>query len=135
MIFKFRSDRPENAFKKITDYVRGKDDWFVVEIHKAKQKRSLKQNAYYWGVVVSILSDHTGYTSDETHQELARMFLGYENNGKLFVRSTAKLNTVEFEAYMEKCREWANREMSVIIPLPNEVTEEVYMALQNIFNP
>lgn len=135
MIFKFRSDKPESCFKRITDYVKGKEDWFVVEIHKAKQVRSLRQNAYYWGVVVAIVADHTGYTPDESHQELARMFLGYENNGKSFVRSTSKLNTVEFEQYMDKCRAWAMAEMSVHIPLPNEVTEEVYMTLQNIFNP
>jgi len=133
MIFKFRSDKPEQAFKKITDFVLGKDDWFVVEITKAKQIRSLNQNRYYWGVVVKILAQHTGYTSEETHQELARMFLQYENNGKLFVRSTTKLNTVEFENYTESCRQWAWNEMNLHIPLPNEITEEMYMMLNNIF--
>jgi len=133
MIFKFRSDKPEQAFKKITDFVSGKDDWFVVEIQKAKNIRSLKQNKYYWGVVVKILAQHTGYTSEETHQELARMFLQYENNGKLFVRSTTKLNTAEFEKFTESCRQWASSEMSVHIPLPNEITEEMYMMLNNIF--
>lgn len=134
MIFKFRSDKPEQAFKKITDFVDGKNDWFVVEIQKSKQVRSLPQNKYYWGVIVKVVSQHTGYTSEETHQELARMFLSYENNGKLFVRSTTKLNTVEFEKYAESCRDWAKREMDVYIPLPNEITEEMYMMLNNIFD-
>jgi hypothetical protein len=133
VIFKFRSDNLVNTFRKITDYVKGKDDWFVIEIQKSKQVRSLNQNKYYWGVVVKILSGHTGYTSDETHQELARMFLGYDNNGKRFVKSTTKLNTFEFEQYTEKCRIWARNEMSVHIPLPNEITEEIYMTLNNIF--
>lgn len=134
MIFKFRSDKPEQAFKKITDFVEGKNDWFVVEIQKSKQVRSLPQNKYYWGVIVKVVSQHTGYTSEETHQELARMFLSYENSGKLFVRSTTKLNTLEFEKYAESCRDWAKKEMDVYIPLPNEITEEMYMMLNNIFD-
>lgn len=134
MIFKFRSDKPEQAFKKIQDFVRGKDDWFVIEIQKSKQIRSLNQNRYYWGVVVKILSQHTGYTNDETHQELARMFLSYESNGKTFTRSTTKLNTFDFEKYTEACRVWAKAEMDVYIPLPNEINEEMYMMLNNIFD-
>lgn len=113
--------------------MKGKDDFFVIEIQKSKRVRSLNQNKYYWGVVVKIVSNHTGYTSEETHQELARMFLAYDNNGKRFVKSTAKLNTFDFEQYTEKCRQWAWHEMNVHIPLPNEVTEEVYMTLNNIF--
>lgn len=133
MVFKFRSDKPEQASKKIEDFVKGKDDWFVVEIQKAKQVRSLKQNKYYWGVLVKIIAQHTGYTSDETHQELARMFLSYKNNGKTFVKSTTKLNTGEFETYAEQCRTWAQSEMDCYVPLPNEITEEIYMMLNNIF--
>lgn len=133
MIIKFRSDNTVNAFRKISDYVKGKDDWFVLEVLRSKKVRSLKQNKYYWGVVIKILSNHTGYTSDETHQELARMFLGYETNGKRFVKSTTKLNTYDFEQYLRKCRQWALTEMDVHIPLPNEVTEEVYITLNNIF--
>ncbi len=135
MIFKFRSDKPEQAFKKITDFVSGKDDWFVVEIQKSKQKRSLSQNKYYWGVVIKIISDHTGYTSDETHQILARKFLSYTNGEQTFVRSTTKLNTVQFNDYFEQCRTWAKEEMDVYIPLPNEITEDMYMLLNNIFEP
>lgn len=135
MIFKFRSDKPEHAFKKLTEYVRGKDDWFVVEIQKAKQIRSLNQNRYYWGVVVKIISDHTGYISDEVHQILARKFLSYQSNDMNFVRSTSKLNTGDFENYMDKCRTWAKEDMDVTIPLPNEITEEVYMQIQNLKEP
>lgn len=133
MIVKFRSDNTVNAFRKIADYVKDKDDWFVCEVLRSKKTRSLSQNKYYWGVVVKILSQHTGYTSDEIHQELARMFLSYTTGGKKFVKSTAKLNTFDFEQYLEKCRQWAWKEMNAHIPLPNEVTEEIYITLNNIF--
>jgi len=133
MIFKFRSDNLEPTFRKITDFVKGKDDFFVIEIQKSKRARSLPQNKYYWGVVTKILSSHTGYTSEEIHQELAKMFLSYYSGTKKFVRPTTKLNTFDFEQYTEKCRQWAWSEMNVHIPLPNEITEEIYMTLNNIF--
>jgi len=133
MIFKFRSDNLEPAFKKIKDYVKGKDDFFVIEIQKSKKIRSLPQNKYYWGVVVKILGSHIGYTSDEMHQILASKFLSYRKMNGEFVKSTTKLNTWEFENYLDKCRQWASGEMQVHIPLPNEITEEMYMMLNNIF--
>lgn len=133
MILKFKSNNLDPTFRKITDYVRDKDDFFVIEIQKSKRVRSLNQNKYYWGVVIKIISDHTGYTSDETHQVLASMFLSYISNGRTFVKSTTKLNTFDFEQYLDKCRKWANDEMSAYIPMPNEITEEVYMMLNNIF--
>lgn len=136
MIFKFRSDNLEPTFKKIQEYVKGKDDFFVIEIQKSKKTRSLPQNKYYWGVVIKIIANHTGYTSDETHQELARMFLSYEaGNLKRFVKSTTKLNTIDFEDYLDKCRTWASNELNCYIPLPNELTEEMYMLINNIFEP
>lgn len=49
MIFKFKSNRVDIATKKIADFVEGKDDWFVVEIQKSKQVRSLPQNKILLG--------------------------------------------------------------------------------------
>lgn len=132
MIIKFRSDNTVNAFRKISDYVKGTEDFYTIEIVKSKRKRSLNQNKYYWGVVLKVISMHTGYTSDEVHQELAKMFLSYDNNGKQFVRSTTKLTTWEFEQYLDKCRAWAQKEMDCHIPMPNEITDEIYIELNNM---
>jgi hypothetical protein len=132
MIIKFRSDNTVNAFRKISDYVKGTEDFYTIEIVRSKRKRSLKQNAYYHGVVVKIISMHTGYTGDEAHQELAKMFLSYDNAGKKFVRSTTKLTTWEFEQYLDKVRAWAKSEMDCHIPMPNEITEDIYIELNNM---
>lgn len=132
MIIKFRSDNTVNAFRKISEYVKGTEDFYTIEIVRSKRKRSLNQNKYYWGVVVKIVSMHTGYTADEAHQELARMFLSYDNNGKKFVRSTTKLTTWEFEQYLDKVRAWAQKEMDCHIPMPNEITDEIYVELNNM---
>lgn len=131
MIIKFRSDNTVHAFRKLNDYIKD-EDYYVIEIQKSKRKRSLNQNRYYWGVVLKVLSLHTGYTADETHQELARMFLSYDNNGKKFVRSTTKLTTWDFEQYLEKCRIWGRENMNCHIPMPNEITEDIYMELNNM---
>ncbi len=132
MIFKFKASEVEGACSKIRRYME-EGTAYILEIKKAKNKRSLRQNSYYWGVVVALVSDHTGYTTHEAHQELASMFLSYTHeNGKRFVKSTTELNTLEFEQYTEKCRRWAATELDITIPLPNEITEETWMQLQNI---
>jgi hypothetical protein len=92
-----------------------------VVIRKYKSKRSNEQNSYYWGVVLDILSKHTGYESDEMHEILKFKFLRKRiNNDVEYVQSTTKLNTAEMEEYLEKVRRWAATELSCNIPLPNE---------------
>jgi hypothetical protein len=93
---------------------------------KERHIRSIQQNKYYHGVICKLISDHTGYTSDEVHQILAEQFLSYEKDGRTFVQSTTKLKTTEFESYMEDCRRWASMELQVYIPLPNEKSNYYY---------
>lgn len=132
MIVKFSASEPERAYKAIAAYLKP-GNAYVVEIQRAKQKRSLSQNRYYFGVIVSLVSQSTGYSKEEMHQELTKMFLGYERNGKYFVRSTKDLDKGEAEKYFDKCRHWAMEELNIHIPLPNEITEEMYMQLKNIY--
>ncbi len=43
---------------------------------KSRQKdRSNNQNKYYWGVVVFLLSENLGFSSDEVHDYLRFKFL------------------------------------------------------------
>lgn len=93
---------------------------------KEKKNRSIQQNKYYHGVVCKLVAGYTGYTPDESHQEMAKLFLSYEKNGKRFVKSTTKLKTVEFEEYMESCRRFAAMELQIYIPLPNENSNFFY---------
>lgn len=102
----------------------GRYIWAMPE--KERHIRSIQQNKYYHGVVCKLISDHTGYTCDEIHQILAEQFLFYEKDGRSFVKSTTKLKTNEFEAYMEECRRWASAELQVYIPLPNEKSNYFY---------
>lgn len=90
--------------------------------------RSVRANSYYWGVVVHLISEHTGYTPDELHDVLKAKFLPKhlafsDGNGEVkgeFVigGSTRKLNTAEFVEYTESIRRWAAEDLDVVIPDP-----------------
>ena len=88
--------------------------------------RSIEQNNYYWGVVLTILADHCGYIGPgekkDLHNELRSMFLVYIGKmGEACVQSTTKLDTALFEKYLEAIRTFALNFHQCKIPLPNEV--------------
>lgn len=93
-----------------------------------KKHRSNRQNAYYWSCVLPRLSEHTGFTIEESHEVLKSQFLkGWKNVSTKkgfveleYVRSTTDLNTSEFEIYMTKVREFCSIELNIWIPEPNE---------------
>ena len=103
-----------------------KEDVRVLVENKPSRKtnRSINQNNYYWGVVVKIMADFTGYTEDEMHDALRLKFLGKDGILKT-MKSTKDLSTVEMEEYLANIRMWASRDLGVYIPLPNEVCYEV----------
>ena len=100
-----------------------KDVFITVKI--AKHNRSLNQNAYYFGVVVEILAELTGYSKSEMHEILKAKFLidtGIVGNESVtFSRSTTELDTSEFEKYINDIREWASSMLNCYIPLPSEI--------------
>lgn len=98
-------------------------------IKKVQKKRSLNQNAYYWGVPVKMLAEkYAGGTKediDSVHDFLGTEFLTVTKTvmGREFkvVRSTSRLSTVEFEKYCARIRMWASVALDFYIPEPNEV--------------
>jgi|TARA_Y100001938_G_C8090524_1_gene434738 hypothetical protein len=101
---------------------------YVVEIKENKNTRSLNQNAYYWRCIVQVMADELGYFPDEMHEILKAKFLSeYQilehqerKAGVLYVKSTTRLNTKEFELYVEKIRIWSSTELNITLMLPNE---------------
>lgn len=98
------------------------------EFYKYSTNRSIQQNKYYFGVVLEVLSEDTGYHVEELHEILKALFLSRamdirtkKGNEKVTtVRSTADLTTVEFEEYIERIRQWASSELAIWIPEPHE---------------
>ncbi len=108
---------------------RWRDTEVVVTIKKAQATRSALQNAYYFGVVVKLLSDHTGFSPLETHEVLKAQHLPRElaangENGRLMGDyviggSTSKLDKLQFIAYLEAIVTWAAETLNVVIPDPD----------------
>jgi len=111
-----------NDSLKFREYLRSLDGQIVqVIVRKPKNPRSLNQNAYMWGVVYQLISETTGYTPDEVHSAMGLMFLLDRSRSIPVIRSTASLNTVEMEEYIESIRQFAAKDLNCSIPLPNEV--------------
>lgn len=103
---------------------------FKVElvIKKYRKKRTIPQNSYYWGIVLDLISEASGYTTEELHELFKRLYLKKEIviGGKVYEVSisTKKLNTDQFEKYIEKIKRFAEIKLSLRIPNPNEVDYE-----------
>jgi hypothetical protein len=113
----------DGEFDKMTAVCRSLGEGTEAEmiLRKPKKQRSTPQNAYYWGVIIKMIADHTGEEPDRIHGALVCMFLKvYDWMGKERIRSTTELSTIEFEQYAEKCRQWAAIALDMYIPLPNE---------------
>ena len=76
--------------------------------------RSYDQNRYYWGVVLKLISDHTGHTPQELHEQFKTRF---------GVSSTAELSTKAFTEYIERICALAATE-NIVIPEPDQVTTD-----------
>lgn len=109
----------ESAFK--SELANFKNKKVYLTISENKPPRSNEQNRYYWGVVLTCLTE-TGHTNEELHELMKFMFLPKkEVMGQELTGSTADLKTNEFEDYLAKIRLWALTKLNITIPLPNEV--------------
>ena len=124
MIFKFQviDGRIEYLNRPLMiQFMKGlKDGKYALTLEKDHPRRTSSENRYYWGVVLKLISESTGYTPEECHAIFKDMFNSYEKNGRRFSKSTTKLKTVEFENYLEKIRRFAATDLLIYIPNPNE---------------
>ena len=100
----------------------------IVEVDEHKLKRSIKQNNYYRGVIVTMAAEESGYTVAQMHEVFKQEVLGYieiMSHGRVnrVLISTTTLNTAEFEHFTEHCRILANEWYGLQIPLPNETVD------------
>ena len=96
-------------------------------LREPRKQRSLLENNYYFSVIVSMLSEFTGYEKEEMHEILKWKFLRYvDDRGIERARSTTDLSTVEAEDYYERIRRWAAADLNFFIPNPNEPDLAIY---------
>ena len=110
------------------------DGKYFLTLTKIYKKRSLNQNAYYFGVVIPLVRDglfDVGYklSNDQTHEYLIETFLRVEITNestgeiKYINRSTTELKTIEFMEYIDNIISWALENLDINIPLPNQFDE------------
>jgi len=116
------------AFKYATRLLENAKFGIIVRISLKRLKRSIKQNAYYRGVIVGKIADQQGFPVHErhkVHEALKDMFCPEKEVafGRK-VRSTTLLNTEEMEKYHEDIRLWYLDFAEYMLPLPNEVPDK-----------
>jgi hypothetical protein len=102
-----------------------------IELTEIKPKRTIKQNSYFH-VIMTIFSNETGYTIEESKTLFARLFgkfMIYEKNGFKFKQSTSLLNTTELTEYIDFIRHYSSEEAGVYLP-----TSEEYLNNQNLID-
>lgn len=92
-----------------------------LKLDRVRDSRSLRQNRFYWGVVLSEIAKSTGYTTEEVHELfkdkfLPRKFVGVGSLSKEVQKSTAKLTTDEFSLYLEQLAAFAASELGITLP-------------------
>jgi len=92
--------------------------------------RSIRQNSYYHGVIIPILSNHFGYTPSEMKDALAIEF--YPKKIKTIhgeeiesAGHSSDLNTKEMTDVIDRIRHWASEEHGCFIPPPNHIPDEI----------
>ena len=99
--------------------------WKVTAVRSVK-KRSNPQNSAYWGIVMKMISEHTGHDVNDLHEFMLGECFGwdeYEIMGKKKVRphrTSSQLNTEEFNEYYQWCQQFAATNLGIIIPDPGE---------------
>lgn len=118
---KFVPDFPEGYYGEL---FRHEGKVVYVTIEKPSKNVTVNQHKYYRGVVLKAVSEVTGYDRKESHIEMAKQFLSYEDeDGTKWVKSTADLTTVEMQEYIEEvCRFCSNHGYHV--PSADEVKYE-----------
>jgi hypothetical protein len=109
-------------------HVSGLEGEVEVTVKRWSPARSGNQNRYYWGVVIPIIEEATGYDGEELHEALKVKFIQpwASKAGDLTIYpSTARLDTAGFSEFIEKVRRWAASFLNIHIPGPNEAPIDI----------
>lgn len=94
-----------------------------VIVRKPRKVRSSQQNKYYWGVILKLISEHTGESIDDLHNHFSYKYLSMNGkSGKLHSKkSTTSLSTIEFMEYINKIIQWGEQFLNINFPEPEDV--------------
>lgn len=105
----------------------------IVMTIKKRGKRSILQNAYYWGVVVKEIQLRfrelgTDVETDDVHEFLKQKFhfeqvITPQGEPINVPKSTTEMNKTEFGEYVDRIKDWAAYTLEIYIPEAGTQTE------------
>lgn len=111
----------------LVEYLGNSRDGIIVEYRCRVPERTLRQNRYYWGVVLKIIALETGENDIERlHEQMKYKFLKRRDGDKVWVGSTKELSTAEFTDYIEAIRKWALEYLDIQVPDAGEVDDREF---------
>lgn len=119
--------------KRFEDEFKGWRDCNVtITIERSHATRSHAQNAWYFGVILKMISDETGYTQQELHEFFKTKFnaktiaivdqkTGEVTSEQVIGQTTTTLNKLQFGEFCESVRHWAAEQLGLDIPDPKGI--------------
>lgn len=117
----------------------GKKTNLTVEIKKRKSIRTLSQNAYYWGVIITMVRDRLKELSGEKYysKEQAHEFILLEcwfkevvneDSGLVFKirKETHDLSKGEYAEFIDTIIDWCSMWLDIEIPPPDTQAEMTF---------
>lgn len=98
----------------------------VIVTIKKRGRRSILQNAYYWGVIVKEIQLRLRELGNDVDTDAVHEFLKGKFHTEQVVteqaevfdipKSTTEMNKDEFSEYIERIKEWASSVLEIYIP-------------------
>lgn len=97
---------------------------YDVSIVLHREKRTVDQNRLMW-LWLACISAETGTDKDDLHRFFKQKYLGFDTKtimGKKVYeeRSTTALDTAQFKQYLDRIQIFANAELGIILPNPED---------------
>ena len=114
----------------VLEKIRGLQGMHWISVKQHRQRRSDRQNRWYWPCFVRPFADFLrgqgcGVSDEDAHEILKARFLKRsilsEMTGELleYVRSTTDLDTQEFNEYLDACRVFLQDYAGIQVPDPS----------------
>lgn len=109
---------------------------FTMVIKENKSRRTIDQNRLMW-LWLSCIENETGQDRESLHEYFKTAYL--QGEFRFVFRkqveippSTKKLNTAEFTRYLDRIQQFANVELGIALPNPNDLRwQEFYETYKN----
>lgn len=89
---------------KLLEFIATLDGEWIVKVKKRKGGRSVQENKYYWGVVISYISEFTGHEPSYLHEYYKYKFIPAVKFTDVSRLTTSDMTSQELWAYMDLIR-------------------------------